>query len=386
MDNCYGKGDKLPKELMNNQDERLTNKHIQTLSFLKEMASENKQLKQRIEELEDEREKCKELHALAEESQSRIKEIQEKYLQRSDEINQMLAEQHRAEMMEVLDQKMETEHRLKEEILKLRREVESLQRTNVELRDDSDWSEEKEKLQSRITELELLVEGLRIEVEELKAEIDKLQKLLEESQVKASELHQLQDLRSANLTLTDELREANQKNLEYVYKIEGLQKELRDSSGEREKTKLVETMRNKMEKLLKEKELAVMREADMKNQYEELKDTNEAIQTKLNSLEMERAKLVKEHGELFVEYGRMRKRLQQDEDKATFREFVALKRELVAVKNENEILKLKMKTSSGTLPMLKEDLPPPAAKPMTKKGKKKLLAITLSHGTGPPLQ
>ena len=65
-----------------------------------------------------------------------------------------------------------------------------------------------------------------------------------------------------------------------------------------------------------------------------------------------------------------------------FREFVAVKRELVAVKNENETLKLKMRTAGGnSLPMLKEELPPPVvAKPMTKKAKKKLLAITLTHG------
>ena len=42
--------------------------------------------------------RCAELHALAEDSQSRIKDIQEKYLQRADEINQMLADQHRAEV------------------------------------------------------------------------------------------------------------------------------------------------------------------------------------------------------------------------------------------------------------------------------------------------
>ena len=45
--------------------------------------------------------KCEELHALAEDSQSRIKDIQEKYLQRGDEINQMLADQHRGEVCTV---------------------------------------------------------------------------------------------------------------------------------------------------------------------------------------------------------------------------------------------------------------------------------------------
>ena len=52
MDNSYGSGDRIPRELMHSQDERLTNKHVKTLSFLQEIAKENKQLKLRIEELE----------------------------------------------------------------------------------------------------------------------------------------------------------------------------------------------------------------------------------------------------------------------------------------------------------------------------------------------
>ena len=34
------------------QEERLTNKHIQTLSFLQDVARENKELKARVDELE----------------------------------------------------------------------------------------------------------------------------------------------------------------------------------------------------------------------------------------------------------------------------------------------------------------------------------------------
>ena len=43
MQNCYGK-----KE----QNDRLTTKHIHTLKFLQEIVAENKQLKERIDELE----------------------------------------------------------------------------------------------------------------------------------------------------------------------------------------------------------------------------------------------------------------------------------------------------------------------------------------------
>ena len=52
MQNCYNTGgNRVPREKQN-QDERLTNKHIQTLQFVQEVVNENKVLKNRIEELE----------------------------------------------------------------------------------------------------------------------------------------------------------------------------------------------------------------------------------------------------------------------------------------------------------------------------------------------
>ena len=51
MQNCYNVG-KVSRETQDGQNERLTNKHIKTLSFLQEMAKENKDLKARIQELE----------------------------------------------------------------------------------------------------------------------------------------------------------------------------------------------------------------------------------------------------------------------------------------------------------------------------------------------
>ena len=52
MQNCYNTGKRVPREKQYDQDERLTNKHIQTLQFVQEVVNENKILKNRIEELE----------------------------------------------------------------------------------------------------------------------------------------------------------------------------------------------------------------------------------------------------------------------------------------------------------------------------------------------
>lgn len=368
---------------MHKQDERLTNKHIQTLSFLQEMANENKLLKQRIEEMEKEQEKCQELHALAEESQARIKDIQEKYLQRSDEINQMLAEQHRIEMMQVLDDKSEMERSLKEEMLKLRHEIESLKRTNVELRDESEWAEEKKSLQKNIADLEEKLQTAHDEVEELTASRDKLQQSLESSQHnQASDIHQLQELRQTNHELTEQLQQASQNHAELAFRFSKLEQELNENAGEKEQLQLIENLRHKMQKLLKEKELVVMQQEATQKECDEAKALIVTLQATIKRLEQEKEKVVTEYGELTLEFEKLRRKLIQDQDRAGFRDFVAVKRELIAVKNENEVLKLKAKSSS-VLPMLKEDLPPP--KPpavMTKKGRKKLLAITLTHGTG----
>ncbi|KAK7498818.1 hypothetical protein BaRGS_00009910 [Batillaria attramentaria] len=384
MDNCYSKSNRMPREQMHNQDERLANKHIQTLAFLQEMANENKTLKQRVEELEKEQEKCKELHALAEDSQGRIQEIQEQYLKRADEINQMLSEQHRMEMMQVLDDKMEMERTLKEEVLKLRREIESLQRTNVELRDEGEWAEEKMSFEKRISELQQELAKAQSEVEDLTQAKNKLQECLASAQtVQSSEIHQMQELRQVNQSLTDELQAATQKNVENTHMIEQLQKRLTENESSAEQTKLIEALRHKMEKLMKQKELAVLHEEAARKECAAANSLIDNLQETITRLEEEKAKVMHEYGQLTVEFEKLRRKLEQDKDKAGFRDFVALKRELIAVKNENEVLRLKARSASGSLPMLKEDLPPP--KPpaaLTKKGKKKLLAITLAHGTG----
>ena len=51
MQNCYNSG-KIGREAHDEQDKRLTNKHIKTLSFLQDIAEENKQLKARVTDLE----------------------------------------------------------------------------------------------------------------------------------------------------------------------------------------------------------------------------------------------------------------------------------------------------------------------------------------------
>lgn len=50
MQNCYKGGTREGK--LSQDDERLTKRHIETLSFVQELGLENKQMKMKIEQLE----------------------------------------------------------------------------------------------------------------------------------------------------------------------------------------------------------------------------------------------------------------------------------------------------------------------------------------------
>jgi len=52
MQNCYPGKERIPRERQVEMEERLANKHIQTLQFVQEVVNENKLLKKRVEELE----------------------------------------------------------------------------------------------------------------------------------------------------------------------------------------------------------------------------------------------------------------------------------------------------------------------------------------------
>lgn len=57
------KGGLLAPTHKGQQEERLSKKHIQTLSYVQELTNENKRLKQIIEEYEQQKLHCDDLHA-----------------------------------------------------------------------------------------------------------------------------------------------------------------------------------------------------------------------------------------------------------------------------------------------------------------------------------
>ncbi|KAH9503002.1 hypothetical protein Btru_072589 [Bulinus truncatus] len=125
---------RIPRELLHDQQERLSNKHIKTLTFLQQLAKENKSLKERIKDLEESQEKCHSMHGLAYDSQEELKSIKETYLAHADEIAK-LASEHSIEIMKLQEEKTELERGLKEQIIKMHHEIESLKAANNDLRE-----------------------------------------------------------------------------------------------------------------------------------------------------------------------------------------------------------------------------------------------------------
>ncbi|VDI22182.1 Hypothetical predicted protein [Mytilus galloprovincialis] len=94
MQNCYNSG-RIPRE--NGHDQNAKGQ-TESFNFIKELAEQNKLLKQRIEELEAEHANCPELRTYVEESKEKMKQIQEQHLKQMDEVNVMLAEQQKQEV------------------------------------------------------------------------------------------------------------------------------------------------------------------------------------------------------------------------------------------------------------------------------------------------
>ena len=59
------------------------------------------------------------MRTFAQQSKEKIKDIQESYMAKADDMNKMLAEKHQMELMAVENEKIEIERELKEQILKV---------------------------------------------------------------------------------------------------------------------------------------------------------------------------------------------------------------------------------------------------------------------------
>ncbi|XP_046329240.1 myosin heavy chain, clone 203-like [Haliotis rufescens] len=342
--------ERVPREALHEQHERLTTKHIQTLSFLQDIVNENKQLKARVEQLERIQKEYESLEEMEDDHQDRIKQIQEQYMNRADEINAMLAEKHKTEILQLVDEKVEIEKNAYQEITKLKADIEVLQQTNRELLGQlgplTDLEEENKSLKQDL-------ENAKKENENLKSEYTKL----EEASASKVDVHHLQGLKAQNEALQQHVKELEQKKHEMEHRISRLEAEVVEKSQDADKVKLIDNLRLKLEKLHKEKADHLTRITVNEAEIQDLTRENEQLKGSLIQLEKEKEKLASEFRNVLYELQTLRKQLSHDNEKKTFRDYVMVKREVNVLREENAVLRQRNKLTVEKLPVLKPDRP-----------------------------
>ncbi|XP_064611471.1 uncharacterized protein LOC135475486 [Liolophura sinensis] len=348
MQNCYNRGTR--EEQQSKDDERLTKRHIETLSFVQELGLENKQMKAKIELLEAEMLKCKEIHAFAQESKERLTKLQEQFLKRTDDITAMMTEKHRAEMLKQATEKIEMEQRMQHEIDTLKEELSKLESENAQL---------SQEISQRSHNSEL--EELKKQLEDARSQIDRLQIENEDSRTMkdrtVTDLEKIQAEREATLVLTKELKEANQKNRELNFRISKLESQLEDAKCDKTDHELVDSLTKRLTKVHKENQELSQRESEYNSLVNKLYADVQNLTQSLKESEEERRKLKMEYGNLVAEIVNLKKKLRLYQENQNFKEYVALKREISLLKEENTQLKQKHCEKRTSLPMLKACVP-----------------------------
>ncbi|XP_059168852.1 putative leucine-rich repeat-containing protein DDB_G0290503 [Physella acuta] len=382
MDEKTDKMARIPRELIHEQHERLSNKHIQTLSFLQEMANENKTLRERVKHLEDKLEGYKDLDDITNNRKEEMQKVKESFLARAEDINK-LAEKHQTEIRLLEEEKMELERTLKEQILKMHHEIESLKDANQDLRETAKEDEVEENKQ-KIKELTKQNQMMQKQNEELTEEIELLRSDLEILQSKkAKDISQLQEVFSENKLLKHSLQDSQQKINELEYKLDKALSELSEKLRNEDDFSEIEELKETVKQLLLEKEAKDSFVSQMKLDMKDLLELKNDLMLANNHLQSKLDSMFIEYGHLLLELEQLKKYCNEVQDKKTFKDFVLLKRELNSLKDENETLKLRSKATA--LSHLREpEAPAPVLKPQkkhsldgTRSGAKKLMAITL---------
>ncbi|CAH1270721.1 Hypp4403 [Branchiostoma lanceolatum] len=354
MQNCYGNKAGRPSQgEQDEQNERLTGRHIETLAFLQEIAKENKELKAKVETLEAELAKCASLHQQARESQERVKRVQQECLERADKARGEMVERQKKEVMHLIEEKLTVEQEYQDKVKLLQQQVEQLQRENAQLQ--SQLSTYQQEDSSKATIHQQLNETLG-RVDELRLDNSRLR---EENNNLLLELQAYREFQGKNEILSEELREVNQKNRELKFRIAKLEKEVVTSEQDLEEAETAHMSNARLQKRVQSlEEEVILRKAhqdeqertisDLSEQY----DKNKALFDALAQEKEEMANLITQLRD------QLRKAEQQSSaQQAGFKEFVALKREFNTLKQEYEVLAMREKMRQVSLPSLKEPSP-----------------------------
>ena len=218
-----------------------------------------------------------------------------------------------------------------------------------------------------------MAEELQVKLDDVTLERDSARTSLKNANY---DLRHLQQLIDENRKLSYELSEYKHKNVELSCVANRLQRDLSEASQHSEASELLEALKNKLGKAVKEREQTVTMASNAKTRCMDLTVTVDQQKTRIDSLEEDLFKAINDRTAMEQEYDYMCRRMQLEEQTPSFKEFVAIKRELNAVKNENVELKMKLKTVQGiSLPILRETNTS-SLTAVINKGKKKLSVIS----------
>lgn len=344
MQNCYNSG-RIPRENLHDHNSK---SQAESLSFIKDLAEQNKLLKKRIEELEAEHASCTELRTYVEESKEKMKQIQEQHLKQMDEVNAMLADKQKQETMKLIQEKLDMEKNYKDQITKLRAQISQLEKTNRELLyriDSMAVAEEKAQL------LQKELENVNKKNKELENELTAVK---EKGTDSTDYISEIEELKKKNSALSQELRAKTQKIYELDFRLEKMEKEMNENPEDGDKISLIENLKIKVTQMQAERTMGTERERNYEKMIKELQAEVEKLREALSICEVAKHRLFVDYKKLLEEYNKLKEKYASDSQHKTFQDFVQLKRQLNHVKTENDDLKQIAKSTSGSnLPALK---------------------------------
>lgn len=147
------------------------------------------------------------------------------------------------------------------------------------------------------------------------------------------------------------------------FRVDRAHKELGES-GHTQQEELMVSLKNKLTKFHKEKDIWEAKEATMQEEINSNEDEIAKLRRSLHDSERMRQEMNAQVETLLHELQGHRRASAAMNDSRTFREFVQVKRELAQVKEENEQLKLRIvaKVKSNSLPIIKQAQPQKASR------------------------
>lgn len=223
--------------------------------------------------------------------------------------------------------------------------MDKLERTNQEL---LLRLEGQTALQSRIEDEQEISKSYKDENDELKHELERLR----HQKRQPVDFEEVDMIKARNNMLLQELREANQKNMELNFRLSKLEKELAQQEEDKDKVTLIENLKVKVTQMQAERGSALEKERNYEKMLKELQAEMMSLKESYVILELDKQRIYTEYQRLLGELMHLRKKDSIDSASKSFKDFVQLKRELNEVKSENSDLRRMVKPSQ--LPMLKD--------------------------------